>query len=269
MFDIGWPELLVVAIVLIVVVGPKDLPPMLRAFGRTTKKLRGMASEFRGQFDEALREADLDDVRQTFSDAKKLNPMQSIRDAVNPLKDTARDIRSDLEKTVNSKPSSSTPAKVDVPEPTMKLDGSPPKVEADKPASTPSGDDKTAKTQSAGSKAAGSDAKSGSTAKGGTAAKSETGKTPSAKSGTAKTSTSGAAASKPAAKKPAAPATAGTKTAAAKSSTAKTASAKPAAKPAARKTATAKAGGDKPATGKAGAKSPARTRKPKQNEGSA
>jgi Tat protein translocase TatB subunit len=46
MFDIGWPELLVVAIVLIVVVGPKDLPPMLRAFGRTTKKLRSMASEF-------------------------------------------------------------------------------------------------------------------------------------------------------------------------------------------------------------------------------
>jgi sec-independent protein translocase protein TatB len=93
MLDIGWPELLVVAIVLIVVVGPKDLPPMLRAFGRTTKKLRGMASEFRGQFDEALREAELDDVKKTFDEARKLNPMQSIRDAVNPLKDTARDIR--------------------------------------------------------------------------------------------------------------------------------------------------------------------------------
>ncbi|MEQ8739019.1 MAG: Sec-independent protein translocase protein TatB, partial [Hoeflea sp.] len=137
MLDIGWPELLVVAIVLIVVVGPKDLPPMLRAFGRTTKKLRGMASEFRGQFDEALREAELDDVKQTFSDAKKLNPMQSIRDAVNPLKDTAKDIRSDLEKAVNSKSSSSTPAKVDVPEPTMKLDGSPPKVETPETASKP------------------------------------------------------------------------------------------------------------------------------------
>jgi sec-independent protein translocase protein TatB len=131
MFDIGWPELLVVAIVLIVVVGPKDLPPMLRAFGRTTKKLRGMASEFRGQFDEALREAELDDVKKTFDDARKLNPMQSIRDAVNPLKDTARDIKADLEKSVNS-PSSAEkqPAKMAAPEPSMKLSDGPPEVEA-------------------------------------------------------------------------------------------------------------------------------------------
>jgi sec-independent protein translocase protein TatB len=130
MFDIGWPELLVVAIVLIIVVGPKDLPPMLRAFGRTTTKLRAMASEFRGQFDDALREAELDDVKKTFDDARKLNPMQSIRDAVNPLKDTARDIRSDLEKTVKTPASTGSSAKVDVPEPTMKLADGPPEVKS-------------------------------------------------------------------------------------------------------------------------------------------
>lgn len=134
MFDIGWPELLVVAIVLIVVVGPKDLPPMLRAFGRTTKKLRAMASEFRGQFDDALREAELDDVKKTFDDARKLNPMQTIRDAVNPLKDTAKDIRADLEKSVKT-PSSVAEAapKVDVPAPTMKLSDGPPDVKAPEP----------------------------------------------------------------------------------------------------------------------------------------
>jgi sec-independent protein translocase protein TatB len=139
MLDIGWPELLVVAIVLIVVVGPKDLPPMLRAFGRTTKKLRGMASEFRGQFDEALREAELDDVKKTFDDARKLNPMQGIRDAVNPLKDTARDIKADLEKSVNS-PSSAEkqPPKMAAPEPSMKLSDGPPEFEAPaKAAETP------------------------------------------------------------------------------------------------------------------------------------
>ncbi|MDP2732859.1 MAG: Sec-independent protein translocase protein TatB, partial [Hoeflea sp.] len=102
MFDIGWPELLVVAIVLIIVVGPKDLPPMLRAFGRTTKKLKSMANEFRGQFDDALREAELGDVKKTFDDARKLNPMQTIRDAVNPLKDTGKEIRADLEKSVKA-----------------------------------------------------------------------------------------------------------------------------------------------------------------------
>jgi sec-independent protein translocase protein TatB len=78
MFDIGWTELLVIAVVLIVVVGPKDLPPMLRAFGKMTQRARKVAGDFRAQFDEALREADLDEVRQTLSDAQKLNPMNSL-----------------------------------------------------------------------------------------------------------------------------------------------------------------------------------------------
>ncbi len=98
MLDIGWTELVVIAIVLIVVVGPKDLPPMLRAFGRMTAKMRGMASEFRQQFDEALREADLDEVRKTISDAQSLNPANALRDAINPLRQMGNDIKSDLQK---------------------------------------------------------------------------------------------------------------------------------------------------------------------------
>lgn len=98
MLDIGWTELVVIAIVLIVVVGPKDLPPMLRAFGRMTSKLRGMASEFRQQFDEALREADLDEVRKTISDAQSLNPANALRDAMNPLRQMGNDIKADLQK---------------------------------------------------------------------------------------------------------------------------------------------------------------------------
>lgn len=98
MLDIGWTELVVIAIVLIVVVGPKDLPPMLRAFGRMTSKLRGMASDFRQQFDEALREADLEDVRKTISDAQSLNPANALRDAMNPLRQIGNEIKSDLQK---------------------------------------------------------------------------------------------------------------------------------------------------------------------------
>ena len=104
MLDIGWTELLVIAIVLIVVVGPKDLPPMLRAFGKMTKRLRVMAGEFRQQFDEALREAELDDVRQTFSDAQKLNPVNSLKDALNPLRQMGNDIRSDIQNAAKSEP---------------------------------------------------------------------------------------------------------------------------------------------------------------------
>lgn len=98
MLDIGWTELVVIAIVLIIVVGPKDLPPMLRAFGRMTSKMRGMASDFRRQFDEALREADLDEVRKTISDAQSLNPTTALRDAMNPLRQLGNEIKSDLQK---------------------------------------------------------------------------------------------------------------------------------------------------------------------------
>jgi sec-independent protein translocase protein TatB len=91
MFDIGWTELLVIAIVLIVVVGPKDLPPMLRAFGKMTSNLRKMAGDFRAQFDEALRESELDDVRRTISDAQRLNPTNALREAINPLRQMGQD----------------------------------------------------------------------------------------------------------------------------------------------------------------------------------
>lgn len=98
MFDIGWTELLVIAVVLIVVVGPKDLPPMLRAFGKMTANFRKMAGEFRTQFDEALRESEMDEVRKTISDAQRLNPTNALRDAINPLRQMGQDIKSDLQK---------------------------------------------------------------------------------------------------------------------------------------------------------------------------
>ena len=113
MLDVGWSELLVIAVVLIVVVGPKDLPPMLRAFGKMTSRLRAMAGEFRSQFDEALKEADLDEVRKTIGDAQRLNPMNTIREAINPLRQTADEIKSDLQK------ASTPPAVTRPPEPVV------------------------------------------------------------------------------------------------------------------------------------------------------
>lgn len=108
MLDVGWTEILVIAIVLIIVVGPKDLPQMLRTFGRMMSKMRGMASDFRQQFDEALREADLEDVKKTIGEAQKLNPLNTIRDAVNPLRQMGNDIKADLQKTTSSVSSSSS-----------------------------------------------------------------------------------------------------------------------------------------------------------------
>lgn len=115
MLDIGWTELLVIAIVLIVVVGPKDLPPMLRAFGKMTSNLRKMAGDFRTQFDEALREADMDDVRKTISDAKSLNPANALRDAINPLRQMGQEIRDDLQKATAVPKTSESVTSVDDP----------------------------------------------------------------------------------------------------------------------------------------------------------
>lgn len=102
MLEVGWSELLVVALILIIVVGPKDLPGMLRTFGRMTGRLRTMANEFKGQFDQALREAELDDVRKGLNEVNKLNPANSLKDAINPIRKLGDEIRSDLKKATDT-----------------------------------------------------------------------------------------------------------------------------------------------------------------------
>lgn len=108
MLEVGWSEILVIALILIIVVGPKDLPGMLRTFGRMASRVRGMANEFRSQFDEALREAELDDVRKGLSEVNKLNPTNSLRDAINPIRKLGEDIKSDLRKATEFKDEASS-----------------------------------------------------------------------------------------------------------------------------------------------------------------
>jgi sec-independent protein translocase protein TatB len=96
--DFGWSELLVIAIVLIVIVGPKDLPNMLRTFAKTTGSLRKMAGDFRRQFDEALKEAELDDVRDLANEMKGLDPRGQIKEALNPLGKVGEDLSEDLKR---------------------------------------------------------------------------------------------------------------------------------------------------------------------------
>lgn len=107
MFDIGWTEMLVIAVVMIVVVGPKDLPKMLRTFGQTTKKLRGMAGDFQKQFNEALKEAELDDVKKSVDALRDLNPATAIKKQLNPFEKAAADVRSGLDSTMKPKPAES------------------------------------------------------------------------------------------------------------------------------------------------------------------
>ena len=70
MFDIGWSEFLVIAIVALIAIGPKELPGVLRMVGQWMAKARKMASEFQGQFQEAMREAEMADLKKSFDDIK-------------------------------------------------------------------------------------------------------------------------------------------------------------------------------------------------------
>ena len=87
MFDIGWSELLVLAVVAILVVGPKDLPRMLRSFGRTMGQVRRMSNDFKRQFDQALREAERESgLEETRKD------LQAMTKVADPLKDARKSL---------------------------------------------------------------------------------------------------------------------------------------------------------------------------------
>ena len=70
MFDIGWSEILVIIVVAIVVVGPKELPRMMGTFGRYAGKLRRAAAEFQRQFDEAMRDTEMAEVKKAMESVR-------------------------------------------------------------------------------------------------------------------------------------------------------------------------------------------------------
>jgi sec-independent protein translocase protein TatB len=71
MFDIGWSEFVVIAVVALIAIGPKELPGVLRMVGQWIGKARKMASEFQGQFQEAMREAEMADLKKSFDEVKE------------------------------------------------------------------------------------------------------------------------------------------------------------------------------------------------------
>lgn len=112
MFDIGWSELLVIGVVALIAIGPKELPNVLRTVGHWMGKIRRMASEFQGQFQEAMREAEMadlkkqvDDITTTASGITNFDPMDSVRKQ-------ADSIKSDFDSALADKPAdtSTTPA---------------------------------------------------------------------------------------------------------------------------------------------------------------
>ena len=101
MFDISWTEFLLVGIVALIVIGPKELPGVLRTLGQYTRKVRGMAAEFQNQFQEAMREAEMVDLK------KQVDDMAHDFKNYDPLKDVRSDVESmgkDIERSFDGSP---------------------------------------------------------------------------------------------------------------------------------------------------------------------
>ena len=86
MFDLfSWSHILILLVVALVVVGPKDLPRLMNMAGKWAGKARAMANEFRKSFDEMARQAELDELRKEIEDLKKNNPVSDIAASMNEV----------------------------------------------------------------------------------------------------------------------------------------------------------------------------------------
>jgi len=102
MFGISSTEYLLIAVVALVVIGPKELPAVMRTIGQWTRKVRGMAAEFQNQFHEAMREAEMADLKKQVDDmardVKDIDPLKGVRDDIEGAgKDVERSLASATE----------------------------------------------------------------------------------------------------------------------------------------------------------------------------
>jgi sec-independent protein translocase protein TatB len=84
LFDIGWPELLLIGVVALLVIGPKDLPRALRVAGFWVRKARTLSREFQSSIDQMIREAELDEIRQDLKKVTEFDIEKEFKDTVDP-----------------------------------------------------------------------------------------------------------------------------------------------------------------------------------------
>ena len=102
MFDISWTEFLLIGIVALVVIGPKELPGVMRTIGQYTRKIRGMATDFQNQFQEAMREAEMADLKKQVDDMAQRH--QELRSAQERARRPRDRMGKDIEKSLDRGP---------------------------------------------------------------------------------------------------------------------------------------------------------------------
>jgi len=100
MFDIGWSEMAVIALLTLIVIGPKELPRVLRTVGQWVRKAQSLAREFQRGLDDMAREADLEDAKKLLDSGRSLaNPKKMVMDTIDPtgsVEQEARDLQSSM-----------------------------------------------------------------------------------------------------------------------------------------------------------------------------
>ena len=116
MFDIGWQELFILAVLAIIVIGPKDLPRTIKTVTGWLRKARSMARELQGGIDDVVREAELDDLQREANKISNYDLESQIKDTIDPTGDVAKEARLDeiedeMRKTVKALQDSTDPDK--------------------------------------------------------------------------------------------------------------------------------------------------------------
>jgi len=97
MFDIGGVELLIIGVIAIIVVGPKDLPGLLRRIGRMVAKMRAMAGEFKSHFDDVADQEEFREIRKGLESVKDLSPANQIKEAMSPFEEAGSSIKETID----------------------------------------------------------------------------------------------------------------------------------------------------------------------------
>lgn len=93
MFDIGWTEMMVIALIALVVIGPKDLPGTMKTVSQWMRKARALTREFQSGIDDMVREAELEDAKKALEATRRGNLEQTISNAIDPTGDVSEEVR--------------------------------------------------------------------------------------------------------------------------------------------------------------------------------
>jgi sec-independent protein translocase protein TatB len=101
MFDIGWTEMAIIALVALVVIGPKDLPGAMRTVGHWVRRIRTLARDFQSGLDDMIRESELSEARKSIESISSKNPNRILEDTLDPageVKETAKSLQQEVER---------------------------------------------------------------------------------------------------------------------------------------------------------------------------